>query len=92
MYLEVEVGGAGVVVPLARVLDLVSPQLTIVTRGGGGTGVNTGSVEATRKQLATKFREIFLSVQKKPSSQILSGLNVEMPVNMCLNPCLDSLV
>ena len=57
VLLEVEVGGAGVVVPLARVLDLVSPQLTIVTRGGGATGVNTGRVEAARKQLATKFRE-----------------------------------
>ena len=66
VYLEVEVGGAGGVVPLARVLDLVSPQLTIVTRGrdGGATGVNTGRVEAERKQLATKFREIFLSVQR----------------------------
>ena len=71
VYLEVEVGGAGVVVPLARVLDLVSPQLTIVTRGGGGgaTGVNTGRVEAERKQLATTFREIFLSVQRRPGSQ-----------------------
>ena len=70
VLLEVEVGGAGVVVPLARVLDLVSPQLTIVTRGGGATGVNTGRVEAARKQLATKFREIFLSVQRRPGSQV----------------------
>ena len=76
VLLEVEVGGAGVVVPLARVLDLVSPQLTIVTRGGGGgaTGVNTGRVEATRKQLATTFREKFSQCSEKtwqPSVQIL---------------------
>ena len=71
VLLEVEVGGAGVVVPLARVLDLVSPQLTIVTRGGGGgaTGVNTGRVEAARKQLATKYHEIFRRVQRRPGSQ-----------------------
>ena len=73
VYLEVEVGGAGVVVPLARVLDLVSPQLTIVTRGGGGgaTRVHTGRVEAARKQLTTKFRQFFAVLRENQTARLM---------------------